>query len=81
LEKARDKQAWQAKEAAREADVAQFRRTLQVGDDSHCGLVVEVKGPIAKVQAMVGEVWLKVDQLYRKGSQSCRFVNNVYVDP
>jgi hypothetical protein len=81
LEKARDKQAWQAKEAARAADVAQFRRTLQVGDDSHCGLVVEVKGPIAKVQAMVGEVWLKVDQLYRKGSQSCRFVNNVYVDP
>lgn len=81
LERVRDKQAWQAREAAREADVAQFRRTLQVGNDSHCGLVVEVKGPIAKVQTMVGEVWLKVDQLHRKGTQSCRFVNNVYVDP
>jgi len=63
------------------AKAAQFRRTLKVGSDSHCGLVIEVRGPIAKVQAMIGEVWLKTAQLYPKGAQDCRFVNGVYQEP
>jgi hypothetical protein len=62
--------------AAREA--TKFRSSLAVGSDTHCGLVIKVRRPIAKVQSMIGEVWLKVDQLYPKGTRDCRFVNGVY---
>jgi TPR repeat protein len=58
-----------------------FRSTLKVGSDSHCGLVIEVKPPIARVQSMIGEVWLKIEQLFPQGKQDCRFVNGVYQDP
>ncbi|WNG30891.1 hypothetical protein F0U62_47910 [Cystobacter fuscus] len=64
--------------AAREA--TKFRSSLAVGSDTHCGLVIEVRRPIAKVQSMIGEVWLKVDQLYPKGTRDCRFVNGTYQD-
>jgi hypothetical protein len=63
------------------AKLAKFRQSLHVGSDSHCGLVIEVKGPVAKVQSMIGEVWLKTAQLYPKGEEGCRFVNGVYQDP
>lgn len=66
---------------ALDQDSAEFRKALQVGHDSHCGLVIEVKPPIAKVQAMIGEVWLKIEQLYPKGKQNCRWHNGVYQDP
>jgi TPR repeat protein len=59
----------------------EFRKTLKVGSDSHCGLVIEVKPPIAKVQTMIGEVWLKIEQLYAQGKANCRFRNGVYQDP
>jgi TPR repeat protein len=65
----------------RDATAFEFRRQLAVGNDSHCGLIVEVKGPIAKVQTMIGEMWLKVDQLFPQGQESCRFRNGVYQDP
>ncbi len=81
LARARRGQAQRAERLAREAEAAQFRQSLGVGSESHCGLVVAINGPIAKVQAMVGEVWLKVEQLYPAGARSCRFFNNVYVDP
>jgi TPR repeat protein len=58
-----------------------FRKALKTGDESHCGLVIEVKPPIAKVQTMVGEMWLKVEQLFPRGGESCKFHNGVYVDP
>jgi hypothetical protein len=59
-------------------EAAQFRKNLKVGSESHCGLVIEVKAPIAKVQAMGGEVWLQIAQLYPKGGRECRFVNGVH---
>jgi hypothetical protein len=64
--------------AAREA--TRFRKSLTVGSDTHCGLVIEVRRPIAKVQSMIGEVWLKVDQLHPKGARNCQFVNGTYQD-
>jgi TPR repeat protein len=65
----------------REEATNAFRNSLKVGDDSHCGLVIEVKPPIARIQTMIGEIWLKVEQLHPRGTQSCRFHNGVYVDP
>jgi hypothetical protein len=63
------------------AQQAQFRQSLKVGTETHCGLVIEVRPPIVKVQTMIGERWLKVAQLYPSGRRDCRFVNGVYQDP
>lgn len=65
----------------RDQAASEFRKTLAVGSDTHCGLVIEVKPPIARVQSMIGEVWLKIEQLFPQGKQSCKFVNGVYQDP
>lgn len=48
-----------------------FRKSLNTGDESNCGLVIEVKRPIAKIQTESGEHWLKVEQLYPQGTQAC----------
>ena len=72
---------YKPKKAPPAPDAASFRKSLHVGSDSHCGLVIEVKYPIAKVQSMIGETWLKVSQLYPKGGRDCRFLNGVYQDP
>jgi hypothetical protein len=78
---ARPRPAGSASASNRSAETANFRRALKIGDESHCGLVVEIQRPVAKVQAMIGEVWLKVEQLHPKGYEKCHFHNNVYVDP
>jgi len=61
--------------------VIAFRRNVNAGDDSHCGLVIEVKRPLVKIQTMVGEHWLKIVQTYPAGMASCNFINGVYQDP
>ncbi len=48
-----------------------WQKTLKTGDESNCGLVIEVKRPIAKIQTASGERWLKVEQLYPHGTQAC----------
>ena len=73
------------RETARRAEAvrlrtARFRQSLQAGDQSHCGLVIEVKKPLVKVQAMIGEYWLRTDQVYAAGDHDCRFVNGQYVE-
>lgn len=60
--------------------IVSFRQNLQVGDESHCGLV-EVKKPVAKVQTMIGEHWLKIEQLYPENKAACRFINGAYQQP
>ena len=65
---------------SRNEAAAKFRTNLKLGDDNHCGLVVEVKKPIVKVQAAIGEKWLKIDQIYPAGSADCRFINGAYQD-
>ncbi len=60
---------------------AEFRDKLAEGDDSHCGLVIEVKSKVVKVQTMTGVSWLKRNQLYPAGSKPCNFLNGVYQEP
>lgn len=55
-----------------------FRKNISIGDDSHCGLVIEVKKPIVKIQTVSGEKWFKIKQLYPKGARPCRFINGQY---
>lgn len=66
--------------AEREAAAKNFRRSLAIGKDTHCGMIIEKNGPIVKVQTVAGEKWLKIAQIYPPGDHSCRFVNGQYVD-
>lgn len=63
--------------------IASFRQHLKIGDDTHCGLVVDIRRTIAQVQSSIGLTWLKIDQLYpaHEGFATCEFVNGVYQTP
>jgi ribosomal protein L29 len=54
-----------------EARLPAFRASLKIGDDTNCGLVVEVRRPIAKIQTPTGERWLKIDRLQGVGGELC----------
>ena len=56
-----------------------YRLELKPGDESNCGLVVDVKRPIVNIQSMNGLVWLKIDEIYPVGMVGCQFLNNVHV--
>ena len=58
-----------------------FRAKVAEGDGSHCGLVIEVKDKVVKVQTAVGEYWLKRQQLYPADAKPCNFLNGVYQEP
>ncbi len=58
-----------------------FRAAVSEGDDSHCGLVVEVRDKVVKVQTQMGEHWLKRSQLYPPKTKPCNFLNGVYQTP
>lgn len=55
-----------------------WRKTVQPGTESHCGMVIEVKPPLVKVQTITGEKWFKTNQLYPVGIRSCNFLNGAY---
>lgn len=61
--------------------VAVYRANVSEGDDSHCGLIIEVKEKVIKVQSPVGEYWLKRNQLYPPDVKPCNFMNGVYQEP
>lgn len=69
-----------ARQRETEARNISFRKTMKAGDESHCGLIVEVKKPIVQVQTMIGPMWLKINQLYVPGDKRCTFSNGVYQD-
>jgi ribosomal protein L29 len=66
--------------AALKTALPAFRQALKIGDDTNCGLVVEVKRPIVQVQTMMGLQWLKLATLFPK-SEGCPFINAAYVPP
>jgi hypothetical protein len=69
------------KENAFKNKVLNYREKLSSGNDSHCGLVVDVKDNVVLVQSMVGSVWIKRSEIYPAGAADCRFYNNVYQPP
>jgi hypothetical protein len=58
----------------------EWRKTVKVGIESHCGLVIQVRPSITQVQTTNGVHWLRLDQLFPPGVK-CAFVNGVYVEP
>lgn len=77
----------EAKELNRKAEmkrlsekIEKFRKSLRIGDFSNCGLVVNIRENVIQVQSMIGETWIKIDNVYPSGIE-CKFFNNVYVPP
>lgn len=66
--------------AERQKSFELFRKKLATGDDSHCGLVIQVKSPLAKIQTAVGERWFKISQVFPARQAPCRFYNGEYVE-
>jgi hypothetical protein len=58
-----------------------FRKNLKSGDDSHCGLIIDVKANIVLVQTMSGQLWIKKQDVYPPNQEQCRFMNGEYVPP
>ncbi|MCH7344196.1 hypothetical protein LZ017_12500 [Pelomonas sp. CA6] len=60
--------------------VAEWRKTLQLGSDTFCGPVIEVRGPMIKIAVRVqlpgfgNEAWLKTHEVY-PANYGCRNVN------
>lgn len=63
------------------AQITSYRESLKEGQDSHCGLVIEVKKVVVSVQTMIGLIYIKRNQLYPPRMAECKFVNNVYSPP
>jgi hypothetical protein len=61
--------------------IVSYRKNLSSGDDSHCGLVIEVKNKVVQVQTMGGPSWLKKEEIYPLGKAQCSFHNGVYHPP
>jgi hypothetical protein len=59
-----------------------LRRSVKIGSETHCGLVIDVRQPLAQVQSPDGPYWLKIEQLFLPGvGVRCTFVNGRYVEP
>ena len=61
--------------------IQDFRAKLKVSDNTHCGMIIEIKKPLMKIQTMAGDKWFKVDKIFPPGEANCRFVNGVYEEP
>jgi hypothetical protein len=58
-----------------------FRAILTPGTGTHCGMVIEVKKPLVKVQTTIGEKWFRTNQMYPPGGLACNFSNGLYQEP
>jgi TPR repeat protein len=58
-----------------------LQETLQKGDQTHCGPVLEVMRPLAKIKTPDGLHWLEIEKLYPKNTSPCIFSKGVYIDP
>lgn len=56
-----------------------FRKNIEIGNRSNCGLVVNVKSNIAEVQTPEGVMWLAISEIYPPHLSQCKIVNGVYV--
>ena len=60
------------------AEESEWRKHVVLGSDTHCGMIVDMRLPLVKVQTTIGEKWFKLGELEPPGSTSCNFANGVY---
>lgn len=73
LEAKRQQEAAIKREKEEQVAISSFRKKIQAGDESHCGLVVEVKKPLAQIQTPAGLNWMKIDQTFPTGLGKCPY--------
>jgi hypothetical protein len=51
----------------------QWRKSLAIGSDTNCGLIIELRPPLAKVQGLgaSGEKWRRITDLFPVGERRC----------
>ncbi|RJY09151.1 hypothetical protein [Aurantiacibacter aquimixticola] len=62
-------------------ELAQFQSDLTVGDETNCGLVIEIRGPLAEIAVPVnrhapsgaGTFWSRIDRLAPPYTSVCSF--------
>lgn len=60
------------------ARVEAWRKKVTLGSETHCGMVVDAKAPLIKVQTSIGEKWFQTAQLYPVGEKQCMFKQGQY---
>lgn len=74
----------EAREQLANAELAKWRNSLQVGDETNCGEVLELRRSLVKVNFPVlnygNEHWIRKDLILKPGA-GCQFVNGNYVPP
>ncbi len=86
-EEGRRKQA--AREAAEQTELERRLATqqamldsLDLGTETHCGMVIDVRESLVEVQTEVaGNRWFKRGELFAPGYAPCKFYNGVYQNP
>jgi hypothetical protein len=59
--------------AATDARIAAWRKRLAVGTETHCGPVLDIRGPVAQVAYGTHEGWVRIERLYPpQDANSCR---------
>lgn len=80
-EQQRQQEAGAAREKAQTRQtIVTFRKSLGIGQETHCGMIVGTNKSLIKVQTMIGEHWFRTEQLYPPRFAPCSFTNNVYDD-
>jgi len=80
-ERQRRQEAQRKEEAAKQAKLEAWRKSIKVGDDTFCGPVIEVRQPMVRISIKVplagypSEAWLKSSELYPDWMAGCRNVN------
>ncbi len=71
-------------QAKERKQIAAFRKSVAEGDETNCGLAIEVKGKLVKIAFAVAnygnEHWIRRDQIFPSG-YGCRFMNGQYQMP
>lgn len=71
----------QAQQAKEKKQVIAFRKSISIGDQTNCGLAIEIKGKLVKVAFAVAnygnEHWIRRDQIFPSGF-GCSFYNGQY---
>jgi uncharacterized lipoprotein YehR (DUF1307 family) len=58
----------------RSAEIINFREHIKIGDQSQCGMVVNIRRPIVKIQMADKERWIKISDIYPANyGHTCRF--------
>lgn len=57
-----------------------FMQEIALGTNTHCGMVIQIRGDVVEVQTHLGTKWFRKSQLHSPGMEKCKFLNGQYVE-